>query len=154
MMLDLKLKIPPLLLTSIFGLVMLGISVSSLPLAIPVVSRITLSIAIFTIGITFLITGVISFRLANTTVNPMVPNDSTALVTSGVYKITRNPMYLGFLMILISWGVFLSSVYSLVLPVLFVFYMNSFQIQPEESILQDIFGSEFTEYQKQVRRWI
>ena len=153
-MLDLKLKIPPLLLTLLFGLAMWVISESSVLIEIPVVVSLCLSFALFTLGATVLISAVVSFRFAKTTVNPLLPSESTVLVKSGVYKFSRNPMYLGFLLLLVGWGVFLSSLYSLVVPLLFVIYMDAFQIRPEEAILQEIFGEQFSVYQKQVRRWI
>lgn len=73
-----------------------------------------MSFALFTLGATGLISAVVSFGFAKTTVNPLLPSDSTVLVKPGVYKISRNPMYLGFLMTLIGWGVYLSSLYSLI----------------------------------------
>lgn len=153
-MLDLKLKIPPLLLTILFGLVMWVISLCTKSLIIPDVTRLVLSLGLSAFGFIVSLSGVASFRAAKTTVNPLSPSETTSLVTTGVYKFSRNPMYLGFLLVLIGWGVFLSNLYSLSLAVLFVFYMNTFQIQPEEHIIQKIFGREFDEYQERVRRWI
>ena len=106
------------------------------------------------IGIATAGTGVFSFSRAKTTVNPMKPDTSSALVVSGIYRLTRNPMYLGILLLLIGWGIFLSNALAfLVLPG-FVLYMNRFQIEPEERALTRLFGQAFVTYRSQVRRWI
>lgn len=106
------------------------------------------------IGVAVVGMGVFSFRMAKTTVNPMKPDSSSALVVSGIYRLTRNPMYLGFLWILLGWGIFLSNALAfLVLPA-FVFYMNHFQIEPEERALTRLFGPAFVTYRTRVRRWI
>jgi protein-S-isoprenylcysteine O-methyltransferase Ste14 len=95
-----------------------------------------------------------SFRNAETTINPMKPESSSALVASGIYRWTRNPMYLGLLWILLGWGIYLSNAPAyLVLPG-FVLYMNRFQIEPEERALTRIFGPAFAAYRAHVRKWI
>lgn len=76
------------------------------------------------------------------------------MVTSGVYRVSRNPMYLGFLLALAWWVVFLSHLLAFALLPLFMWYMNRFQIVPEERALAAKFGSEFTEYSRAVRRWL
>src|SRR5215208_7891980 len=84
--------------------------------------------------------GVALFRLAKTTVNPMKPESSSSLVQSGIYRLTRNPMYLGFFLVLMAWAVYLSNALAfLILPV-FIAYMNRFQIEPEERALRALFG--------------
>jgi len=98
--------------------------------------------------------GVASFRKANTTVNPMTPDACSSLVDSGIFSFSRNPMYLALLLALLGWGVFLHNFYSLALTVVFVVYMNRFQIRPEERALEKVFGSAFLEYKQKVRRWI
>lgn len=105
-------------------------------------------------GICFDIAGISSFHRARTTVNPLRPERATSLVTSGVYRITRNPMYVGMLFILVSWALFLSSLWALLGPVAFILYMNRFQIRPEEQALARIFGDGFTAYTNKVRRWL
>lgn len=98
--------------------------------------------------------GVLAFRRAGTTVNPLNPERSAALVRSGVYRLTRNPMYLGFLMLLIAWGVFLSNAIAFLFVPAFVVYLNRFQIEPEERALTSRFGQEFAAYNTRVRRWL
>ena len=104
-----------------------------------------------------LVTGlpaVLGFRRAKTTVNPLNPEASTALVTSGVFRWTRNPMYLAMLLVLLAWACIVSNWAALAMLPLFVAYLNRFQIAPEERALQARFGTEFESYRRKVRRWL
>jgi protein-S-isoprenylcysteine O-methyltransferase Ste14 len=121
---------------------------------IDVVVRLPLSALVIAAGIFFCLAGVISFRRAKTTVNPFKPETTTTLVNTGIYAISRNPMYVGFAFFLLAWAVYLSSPWISIGVVGFVLYMNHFQIEPEELALKDIFGIEFTRYQENVRRWL
>ena len=148
----LELKIPPLIVALIFG---------GLIWIIPTPYKIAnttitygASGLFFLIGSLISLLGVWEFRKQKTTVNPMAPQESNSLVVKGIYKFTRNPMYLGFLLWLLSLGFFLGSLTSLVLVLGFVLYMSYFQIIPEENILEDKFGKNYLEYKKNVRRWI
>ena len=94
------------------------------------------------------------FRKARTTIHPMRPQESSALVTGGVYRATRNPMYLGMLLILIGWAYIVANIAALAMLPLFVAYLNRFQIAPEEKALQARFGAEFEQYKGKVRRWL
>jgi protein-S-isoprenylcysteine O-methyltransferase Ste14 len=106
------------------------------------------------LGIVACALGVLEFKRAKTTVNPMKPQSSSALVKSGIYRCTRNPMYLGFLLILMGSAMLIANLVAFLgLPV-FVLYMNQFQIKPEERALTSIFGDEFRAYCSSVRRWI
>ncbi len=106
------------------------------------------------IGGLLAVSGIRRFKKVKTTVNPLKPARASSLVTSGVYKKTRNPMYLGVFFLLIGWGFFLGNAYSLIFPFLFCLYMTRFQIQPEERALEAIFGEEYLKYKKRVRRWL
>lgn len=106
------------------------------------------------LGSAFSILGVISFRRARTTVNPIDPSAASALVVSGVYRFTRNPMYLGFLFLLLGELTWLGSPIALLAAPAFVIYLNRFQIAPEESALRGRFGAEFVTYTTHVPRWL
>lgn len=110
--------------------------------------------ALAVLGLVVGVSGVLEFRRVRTTVNPSKPHAATALVTSGVYRWTRNPMYVALTLGLAAWAVFLGSPYSLLLVAAFVSYMTRFQIQPEERALQQQFGAEFLAYKHRVRRWV
>jgi protein-S-isoprenylcysteine O-methyltransferase Ste14 len=106
------------------------------------------------VGAAFTIAGIVSFRRAKTTVSPLKPESASSLVSSGVYTITRNPMYVGLLSLLVAWTVFLSSPLALVGPLAFFLYIGRFQIAPEERALSNLFGSEYANYRARVRRWL
>jgi protein-S-isoprenylcysteine O-methyltransferase Ste14 len=97
---------------------------------------------------------VLSFRRAKTTVNPLKPETSASLVSTGVYSFTRNPMYLGMALVLLAWAAYLASPWALAGPALFALYITRFQIIPEERVLARLFGTSFAEYRKRVRRWL
>ena len=112
------------------------------------------SIAIFSMGIFFIFSAVIQFIIRKTTVNPTKPYKTTSLVVTGTFKFTRNPMYLGMLLIIISYALYESSVISIILIPFYIFYINKFQIEPEEIVMRKKFGKEYEEYCKKVDRWI
>jgi protein-S-isoprenylcysteine O-methyltransferase Ste14 len=105
-------------------------------------------------GVCVALLGVASFRRARTTLNPLKPDKSSALVMSGIYRYTRNPMYLGLLLVLLGWAFFLANALAFVFLPVFILYMNRFQIDPEERVLASVFGQEFVAYLSKVRRWL
>jgi len=106
------------------------------------------------IGAAFDVAGMLSFRRARTTINPLRPDTASALVTAGVYRVTRNPMYVGMLFLLLAWAAYLSSAWALVGPVVFLAYITRFQIVPEERVLSGLFGGAYADYRTRVRRWL
>ena len=150
----LELKIPPPAVAVLVGIGMWAVSDygPSAELAMNVRS-LAIAIGGFA-GAALAIAGDVAFRRAQTTINPFRPQNTSALVTSGIYAVTRNPMYLGMLVVLLGWAVFLASALALVGPVAFVAYITRFQILPEERVLLGKFGLEYTGYAAKVRRWI
>jgi protein-S-isoprenylcysteine O-methyltransferase Ste14 len=130
--------------------------VAHLPPILPLPDLVRLSVAVVlgVVGVAVAIGGVVSFRRAQTTVNPLRPETSAALVSTGLYSFTRNPMYLGMALALLAWAVYLLSVWSLPGPFLFALYITRFQIVPEERVLDRLFGAPFAAYKKRVRRWL
>jgi protein-S-isoprenylcysteine O-methyltransferase Ste14 len=106
------------------------------------------------VGIGFDVLGLLAFRASRTTVNPLRPRKATALVTGGVYRVTRNPMYLGLALLLLAWAVHLSAIWPFIGVPLYVLYINRFQIEPEERAMREKFEAEFADYAKRVRRWL
>lgn len=133
---------------------MWGISLTTPPVEAPALVRLVAAIAIALAGVGIAIAGVVAFRRARTTVNPLKPEATSSLVISGVYGFTRNPMYVGLALVLLAWAVFLSSALALLGPLVFILYMNRFQIVPEERVLSGMFGDAYSTYQTNVRRWI
>lgn len=150
----LELKVPPLAVVLITAALMwLGAwLVPRLSFAAP--GRYATAWGVALVGALVSILGVVSFRRARTTVNPMQPEASSSLVVTGIYGVTRNPMYLGFVLILLGWAMALSNALAFLALPCFGAYMNAFQIKPEERALVGLFGERFVSYQREVRRWI
>jgi protein-S-isoprenylcysteine O-methyltransferase Ste14 len=99
-------------------------------------------------------TAMIQFRRAHTTINPLDPGKASALVTDGIYRWTRNPMYLGLSVLLLGWAIRLGTLSPFVLPPLFVLLMTQVQILPEERALRERFGDDYERYCREVGRWL
>lgn len=150
----LELKVPPPMVALVTAVLMWLIS-WSLPLfAFVFPARNALGIALVTAGFMIAISGVVTFRRAKTTVNPTKPQSSSSLVSWGVYRVTRNPMYLGLFLILIAWAIFLSKPIAFLFLPAYILYIDSFQIVPEERVLTTLFGPDFIAYKSRVRRWL
>ncbi|QXH53485.1 isoprenylcysteine carboxylmethyltransferase family protein [Pseudomonas fakonensis] len=126
-------RIPPPLVATLFGL-LAWLAAGHLPGALELTLewRLGLALVVLLAGAAVSLGGVLCFRRARTTVNPLKPQAATALVRPGVYRYTRNPMYLGFAMALTAWSIFLAWPPALLG---FVAYMNRFQIGPQERAL-------------------
>lgn len=105
-------------------------------------------------GLAIGFSGVITFIRSKTTANPKRPTDAARLVKTGVYRYSRNPMYLGMLFLLTAWAVQLGNMISILGIIFYIAYMTRFQIVPEERALQAKFQEDFLAYKKQVRRWL
>ena len=150
----LELKVPPVPLAGVFAATMYGVSLAT-PAAtfvVPGRAGIAIGLAILATGIA--LAGVFSFRANQTTVNPLKPDAASVVVSSGVYRFSRNPMYLGILLALVAWAVYLSNALAALFLPAFVAYMNRFQIEAEERALRAKFGPAFSRYMAAVRRWI
>lgn len=147
-------RIPPPLVAVIIAAVMWGLSKFTSTLVLTALVKYSLVIGFVLIGIFFSLSGAISFRLAKTTVNPLKPEKASALVTSGIYKFTRNPMYVGFVWFLFAWATFLGTVWGIGLIFVYITYIQRFQIMPEERALTKLFKDEFVDYKAQVRPWL
>jgi protein-S-isoprenylcysteine O-methyltransferase Ste14 len=154
-MISLEAKIPPLLLAVVLAALAWAITKALPEFTFEIPGRINLSLALATCGAVVFVLGILSFRRAGTTVNPLKPDQASSLVTSGIYRMTRNPMYLGFLGILVGWALYLANIVVLILvPIGFVACMNRFQIAAEERALTALFGGEYVAYARRVRRWL
>jgi protein-S-isoprenylcysteine O-methyltransferase Ste14 len=150
----LEFKVPPPAVALIFALLMWLVSWTVPQLGFDFPGRVLFAGALALAGIIVAVSGVASFRRAKTTLNPMKPESSTSLVVSGVYKFSRNPMYLGLLLVLAGWAVFLFNLLAFLLVPAFILYMSRFQIEPEERALRSSFPAEFVAYHRRVRRWL
>lgn len=150
----LELKVPPPVVALLLGLVAWWLAPQGLAIAWPEWLRQGLAAALLLTGVSLDFSGLVAFVLRHTTINPLRPRRSSALVTTGIYRVTRNPMYLGLVCLLSAWAVWLSALLPWAAPVLFVLYITRFQIRPEERVLTELFGQPYTDYTQRVRRWL
>lgn len=151
---SLELKIPPVGVFLLFATAMWLI-----PFQIPLIDfffsfRLPFSLILIAAGGVFALAGIFAFLKERTTLNPIKPEAASTIITYGVYRFSRNPMYVGLLFVLMAWAVWLYNLPAFLFLPAFVLYMNRFQILPEERALQAKFGSEFNAYMKSVRRWL
>ena len=153
---NLELKVPPVLVLVIVGASMWLLAWLTPQLGLFMLPTVLRGVAIACIGAGtgFVLAGVRSFRKAETTVNPTTPDDSSSVVSTGIYRFTRNPMYVGMLFMLIGWAFYLSNGLAWLGIPAFILYMNRFQIAPEERALTAKFGDEYTHYRRRARRWL
>jgi len=153
-MASLEVKVPPPVAALVFGLLMWLASSVVASVAVPFGVRLGIAVALALIGLAFGSAGMVSFVRARTTMNPTKLNATSSLVTGGVYRVTRNPMYLSLLLYLLAWAAYLSNWLALLLVPVFVAYINELQIKPEERALSALFGAEYASYKARVRRWL
>ena len=147
-------KIPPVaqVLAVAAAMWLIAKYVPALSVAIP--ARKVLVVLFFCLGGAVAIPGITAFRTAGTTVDPRYPEKASNLVVAGVYRYSRNPMYLGLLLLLIAWALYLSNLLGFAGLPLFVLGMNRLQIRHEEAAMEALFGDEYRAYKQKVRRWI
>ena len=150
----LELKVPPLIVVAIAALLMWAVARATPRLTLQYPGRVLVAAALFVSGIAVMLMGVLAFRKASTTVDPRFPENASHIVSSGIYRFTRNPMYLGMLVVLIAWMALLANVGTVVVLALFALYITRWQIVPEERALAEKFGAEYQTYCKAVRRWL
>ena len=147
-----KKKIPPPIVTLLFGSAIYLMEDFFPLLRIP--SAVLFSIGFVVLGLGIFIASVLSFKKYQTTVNPLKPETASTLVADGIFNLSRNPMYLGMLLMLCAIAVQFNPVGGSIFCPLFVAYLTVFQIIPEEQAMLELFEAEFVEYKKTVRRWI
>ena len=113
-----------------------------------------ISFILLLIGALILINPIFKFIKSRTTINPINFKKVNKLITSGIYKYSRNPMYLGLLTIVISTTIFYLNIFSIITPIIFYFWINKFQIKREEIFLTEKYGKEYLLYMTKTRRWI
>jgi protein-S-isoprenylcysteine O-methyltransferase Ste14 len=150
----LELKVPPPALAFAIAALMWLVSRAAPAFGFVLIAHNFFAILLVAAGFLTSISGVATFRRAKTAVNPTKPQSASSMVTWGVYAITRNPMYLGLLIILTGWAIFLSNALAFLFFPAYMVYMDLFQIAPEERALTSLFGQEYVAYQARVRRWV
>lgn len=116
--------------------------------------RLAVALLLAGAGLAVAVAGALAFRRARTTLNPLRPSEASALVAEGIFRYTRNPMYLGDLLVLLGWGVYLGSLPALILSPVFVLWIGRWQIPAEEAALEARFGDAYAAYRRRTRRWL
>lgn len=151
---SLELKVPPPVVALLVALSMWTLFRDTAPSAAAAGLRLPIAIALALGGVAFDVAGLLAFRRARTTINPLQPRSASSLVTTGVYRVTRNPMYVGLALLLLAWSAYLGSWWAAAGPFAFAAYISRFQIAPEERALCALFGAEYLAYKAKVRRWL
>jgi len=150
----LELKIPPVAVFLVAGALMWAVARALPKLVLPVPGAAMVATVLAAIGVALGVAGIIAFRRQGTTVHPVHPHKASAVVSEGVYRYTRNPMYLGLALFLLAWAVWLGNLVSLACVPAFIAYITRFQIRPEERALLEKFGPDFGRYMESVSRWL
>jgi protein-S-isoprenylcysteine O-methyltransferase Ste14 len=150
----LELKVPPDVVWVLVAWLMWLVSQYTLHIGLPSVIRIGVAAVLTVVGVWLMVSARILLDESKTTWRPMTPRQASAVVSTGVYRLSRNPIYLGMLLVLAGWAVLLSSPAALAVSALFVVYLDRFQIGPEERALSDVLGQRYVDYLTTVRRWI
>ena len=149
-----KLKIPPVVIFFLALALMFGAYYLFPGYTYTVPYSISFSRVLLVMGSLAGIAGIVEFRSKGTTIDPMNPQKARRLVTSGIYRYSRNPMYLGMLLVLLGGLIRLGSPLSLPGVLFYIFCITQFQIKAEEKALSQNFGDEYRDYCDEVRRWI
>ena len=150
----LELKLPPLALGLLSAIAVAAAARLWPGASLPFAGHRAAAAVVLLLGGIVVIAGVVQFRRARTTVNPLAPVNASAIVDSGVYRLSRNPMYLGMALALGSLALWWASAAGAVLVLLFCLYLTQFQIKPEERALLAKFGPPYAAYLQTVRRWL
>lgn len=110
--------------------------------------------AVFVVSIVVIMFAVLSFKNSQTTVNPSTPENTSQIVDTGIYRFSRNPMYLAMALCLLGLCVFAQNLLTFLTLPIFVWYLTRYQIKPEERMLTKQFGEQYTQYCQKVRRWL
>ena len=151
-MISIKTKIPPPLIALTFGF-LVNYSKNIFP-KIEIVWGGVVGAFMIIIGLIIILSAIIQFKKYKTTITPLNPSYATKLIVNGIYKFSRNPMYLGLLLILAGISIIQNPIGGLLFIPAFILYINHFQIIPEESAMLDLFKEDFLKYKKNIRRWI
>ncbi len=147
-------RIPPPLVFMLVGVSMWIVAQTAPALELSDVWRFGVAAGFALLGGLFAFPAIRAFVRAKTTINPIDINAASSLVTSGIYRYSRNPMYVGLTALLLGFAVYLATPWAFLGPVAFMLFITRFQIIPEERVLQSKFGLDYEAYQKRVRRWL
>ncbi|WP_188396711.1 methyltransferase family protein [Oxalicibacterium flavum] len=147
-------KIPAPVVALIIGILTKWYAYSASILIDPTPTRMQIGVGLAQISGVIALVAMACFWHARTTINPLDPRRASQLVTSGIFRWSRNPMYLSLLLLLVAYAIRLDSFAVWIGPIAFVAYVTRFQILPEERVLAEKFGDAYVAYKDRTRRWI
>jgi len=149
---ELRVKPNIVALVAAVGMMLLSLVIPwfDLPINLPIYVGLLIAV----IGFGIVQSAKTSFRKAHTSDDPLKPRLTSTLITAGTYRFSRNPMYVGMIFILLGWAIFLMNFLAFVLLIAYIFYINRFQIIPEERALSAIFGPKYDSYYANVHKWL
>lgn len=147
-------RLPPPLLTMIVAIAMWATARGFAPIPIDPILHVSVTALCSLVALAFGGSGVAEFRRRRTTIDPVNIDQASQVVTSGIYRLTRNPMYVGLTGLLTTWAIWLAVPWTFLGPVFFALFINRFQIRPEERVMAARFGPDYAAYRQRVRRWL
>lgn len=147
-------RIPAPVVALLLGGLMKAYALAAALPAEPSPTRVTVAVALAQLSAVIVLAAFASFWRARTTINPLHPSRASRLVTHGIFRLSRNPMYLSLLLLLVAYAIRLDALAAWLAPALFAVYVTRFQIVPEERALAAKFGPEYQAYRQRTRRWI
>ena len=147
-------RLPPPIVMVVIAALMLAAARATPVVAINPAVTATAALILFVTAGAFAFPAILAFRRARTTINPVQVDAASTLVTSGVFGMSRNPMYVSMALLLCAWTAFLAAPLAVLGPIGFVAFIDRFQIRPEERALLAKFGQSYQDYRQRVRRWL
>lgn len=147
-------RLPPPVVALLIALAMIAVAWFRPPGAVDPVIRYGLAGVLVAVAVAFGVPAVVRFRRAGTTSNPVAIDRASVLVTDGIYRYSRNPMYLSVAALLCALAAGLAVPLTALGPLAFVAYITRFQIIPEERVMLAKFGPAYESYRSRVRRWL
>jgi protein-S-isoprenylcysteine O-methyltransferase Ste14 len=152
---SLELKVPPdAVAAMVAGLMWLASVVTPTVGHVPRGYRVLAAGVLLTLAVLLLLAAKIALARAQTTPDARHPDRTSRLVTTSVYRFTRNPIYVAMMLVLLAWAAALWNPVSLCVSAVFGLYLQQFQIRPEERVLGSVFGQAYADYARRVRRWL
>jgi protein-S-isoprenylcysteine O-methyltransferase Ste14 len=151
---SLELKIPPVVVFLVCGVAMWLVAKQMPQASLEIPRALPVTVAFVLAALWLGVKAVLDFRRNSTTVHPQYPEKASTVVADGVYRYTRNPMYLALAVALLAWAVKLGNLAAFAGVPVFIAYMTQFQVKPEERVLAEKFGAPYREYLGKARRWI
>jgi protein-S-isoprenylcysteine O-methyltransferase Ste14 len=111
-------------------------------------------VLVWCVALSLMLLALSAMLAMRTTPNPIAPEQATVLVQTGLFSVSRNPIYAADAMVLMGWAAWLANGLALLVLPVFVGYITIMQIRAEEQALSTVFGDDYQAYCRRVRRWV